>query len=169
MPSVLYFQTAKHSPNTSAPTVRMHYAWSGVGYPTLFLSQTNDSRDCNDSFHIVNDAAFLDSQSFGSVNITGAGTTNSLAIVFRRLIEYNGGNHYKASNGFNTSMAASDVSDQYRSVYLNDSMEWLYYPDGKTIVGNSLDGSFGTLRFRVSAPSFFNHLLNLTKVFSLHS
>ena len=135
IPAVVYFQTATRGNDT----VRMNYAWSSVGFPTLFLSQSFDSLNCSNSFNI-SESDYITSQSFHSVNISGAGTNNSLAIVFRRLIEYNGGKHYKASNGFDPSAAANfstAFNTTYSSTYLNESMEWSYNRDSRTFVGRS--------------------------------
>ena len=134
IPAIVYFQTATRGNNT----VRMNYAWSPVGFPTLFLSQSFDSLNCSNSFN-VSESDYIMSQSFKSVNISGAGTNHSLAIVFHRLIEYNGGaKHYKASDGFDPSKAADfSYNTTYRSTFLNESMEWQYYPEHRSFVGRS--------------------------------
>ena len=143
MPPVLYFQTSTRS--TTRP-VRMNYAWSTVGFPTLFLSQSFGARNCSKSSFSVNASDYERSQKYGSVRVAGAGSEASLAIVFRRLIRFDGGCNHKAANAFNSSRAA----EVYESVYLNESIEWSYDGDKKQIVGTSLSSHFQSLTFNVS-------------------
>lgn len=141
MPSLLHFQTY----STTSP-VRMNYAWSTVGFPTLFLSQNFDAKDCSDVS--INKKEFINYQTYGSVDIPGADSNVSIAVVFHRLIQYDGGGRFKAANGFNPSMSIPDQNvTQYRSVYLNESIEWEYRPEDQAIVGTSSD--VGTLTFKV--------------------
>lgn len=144
MPLLLHFQTRGSS------SVRTNYAWSTVGFPTLFLSQTFDSRSCKDVS--LNEEDFIKSQEYGSVDIPGADSNMSMAVVFRRIILYDGGNSFKAANGFNASMTIPDpvnenVTRYPRSVYLNESIMWQYYPKDRRIVGTFAD--LRSLAFKV--------------------
>ena len=149
MPSVIYFQTSSRDPHDH---VQMNYAWSTVGFPTLFLAQSFDSGsvNCTKNLKILNETEFLNSQAYGSLNIAGAGSNASLAIVFRRLIVFDGGGSAKAANGFNASatVAPQNGSRIYYSVYLNDSIEWFYSINGRYIMGKSKN--FSSLTFKVS-------------------
>lgn len=144
MPLLLHFQTS------SSRSVRTNYAWSTVGFPTLFLSQTFDSRSCKNVS--LNEEDFIKSQEYGSVDIPGADSNMSIAVVFRRIILYDGGNSFRAANGFNASMTIPDPANenvtQYpRSVYLNESIMWQYYPEDRRIVGTFAD--LRSLAFKV--------------------
>ena len=148
MPAVLHFQTWSRDPRN--PVV-MNYAWSTVGYPTLFISQSYNHSNCtNKTLQMLNSTAFIDSQSFGSVYVSGSGSGgSSVAMVFRRLIVFDGGKKAKAENGFNSSEAAGN-SSQYHSVYLSDdTIDWWYNPAHKSIIGRGRH-LFGTVTFNVS-------------------
>lgn len=76
--------------------------------------------------------------------IPGADSNMSMAVVFRRLILYDGGESFMAAGGFNASMtipvpANENVTQYPRSVYLNESIMWQYYPDDRRIVGTFSD------------------------------
>ena len=146
MPSLLHFQTWSRDPRN--PVV-MNYAWSTVGYPTLFISQSNDTKGCSNETFRANLTEYLDTQAYGSLYIAGSESDAAVAMVFRRLIEFNGGKKAKAVGIFNTSEAAVN-SSQYRSVYLNDeSIEWYYDPRHRSITG--IGGQlFGSIVFNVS-------------------
>jgi hypothetical protein len=131
----------------------MNYAWSTVGFPALFLSQSFDSRNCSTgSFEVQSESEYVNSQAYGSLNIAGAGSDASLAIVFRRLIQFDGGKHFKAKDGFDPSALGNATA--YQSVYLNDSIKWSYDPDDRVINGTSTNGTstkrFNSLLFKVS-------------------
>ena len=127
----------------------MNYAWSTIGFPTLFLSQSFDSRTCsNGSFSVLNESDYLTSQRYGSVEIAGSDSPTSFAIVFRRLIKFDAGKKYKAADGFDPSELIQDVNEtKYQSVYLNQSVGWSYNDDKRQIVGSS--GLFKHLGFTV--------------------
>ena len=146
MPSLLHFQTWSRDPRN--PVV-MNYAWSTVGYPTLFISQSNNTKSCSNETFQANLTEYLDTQAYGSLYIAGSESDAAVAMVFRRLIEFNGGKKAKAAGIFNTSEAAVN-SSQYRSVYLNDeSIEWYYDPRHRSITG--IGGQlFGSIVFNVS-------------------
>ena len=61
------------------------YAWSTVGYPTLFISHDNSLCKCE---YDLDNNTYTANQTEGSVNITGTESRFSLAIVFLRLIEF---------------------------------------------------------------------------------
>ena len=128
----------------------MNYAWSTVGYPTLFISQSNGTRNCSkETFRVNNLTQYLDSQAFGSVYVTGSESDAAVAIVFRRLIQFSGGKKAKAAGAFDPSLAA-DNSTQYSSVDLdNEMIQWYYDPRHRSItgVGGQL---FGSLILNVS-------------------
>ena len=142
MPSIIYYQTSTRD------AVHMNFAWSAVGFPTLFVSRSFGSESRNCSSFKINETGFLDSQAHGSVNIAGAWSNDSLAIVFRRLIMFDGGKSAKASSGFNSSATLTRNETVYKSVYLNHSIEWSYSPRERYIVGRS--SNFSTLTFKVS-------------------
>lgn len=144
MPSILHFQTR------SSSSVRTNYAWSTVGFPTLFLSQNFDEENCSD---VCLTEDFIQSQEYGSVYIPGADSNISMAVVFRRLILYDGGGSFKAASGFNASMTIPDPANenvtQYpRNVYLNESIMWQYYPEDRRIVGTFSDLKALTFKVR---------------------
>ena len=83
-PDILYYQV-------SSSNYSMHYAWSMVGAPTLFVAKTDGSRadrNCSSSIS-VNISEFADRQSYGSVAIDGMESNFSLAIAFTRIIMFN--------------------------------------------------------------------------------
>lgn len=151
MPPILHFQTWSRDPHD--PLV-MNYAWSTVGYPTLFISQSFGAKNCtNQAFH-ANMTEYEDSQSYGSVYVAGSESDSAVAIVFRRIIEFDGGKKSRASGAFNSSEAANDSSTEYYSTYLDDSsMKWYYDPEDRKITGKS--DTFKSLIFSVS-HSFYN-------------
>ena len=65
----------------------MRYAWSTIGYPTLFISHDRSSCKCECNYDI-DESAYTANQTHGSINITGTDSYFSLAIVFTRLIEF---------------------------------------------------------------------------------
>lgn len=141
MPSVLHFQTWSRDPQN--PVV-MNYAWSTVGYPTLFLSQSQGENGCTNKSFYTNLEEFLANQTYGSVHVAGSDSDAAVAIVFRRIIGFDGGKKAKASSIFNP----SDTS--YDSVCLdNDTIQWYYDPNRRSItgVGGHL---FGSLTLSVS-------------------
>jgi hypothetical protein len=142
MPPVLHFQTWPRSPGDH---VTMNYAWSTVGFPTLFISQSL-SRNCtNESFRMTNENEYMDSQAFGSVHIAGSDSNASVAIVFRRLIEFEGNKKWD----FNSSETLNETL--YHSLYLNESIDWWYDPGARSIVGRA-DGLFERLTFKFQLP-----------------
>lgn len=144
MPPILYFQT---STRDQTHPVRLNYAWSTVGFPTLFVSQSFDNRTCQSGSFSVDVTEYEKHQQYGSVDIAGSGSVFSLAIVFRRLIRFDGGSKNEASDVFDPSQAGDET---YESVYLNDSIEWTYDEDKRRINGTS-PGQFGSLLFSVSS------------------
>ena len=110
MPSLLHFQTWSRDPRN--PVV-MNYAWSTVGYPTLFISQSNNTKSCSNETFQANLTEYLDTQAYGSLYIAGSESDAAVAMVFRRLIEFNGGKKAKAAGIFNTSEAAVNSSQYY--------------------------------------------------------
>ena len=153
MPPLLHFQTWSRDPHD--PVV-MNYAWSTVGYPTLFISQSFKSNNCTNETFRANLTEFLHTQDFGSVYVAGSEGDAAVAIVFRRLIEFDGGNKANAKNTFNSSDAANATSSKYHSVYLNDSsINWWYDPANRLIAG-SKGQVFGSLVFSVSSSQIFS-------------
>lgn len=97
----------------------MHYAWSMTGYPTLFMSRSNDTTDCNKSIS-YNSTEYSSTQAFGSVKIAGATEdVFSFALVFTRIIEFEV-KHEKAAGAFDPNLAFTNSSD-YCSYWLNNS------------------------------------------------
>ena len=147
MPPVLHFQTWSRDPHN--PVV-MNYAWSTVGFPTLFISQSNGSNNCSrETLRITNLTEYVDSQTFGSVFVAGSHGDAAVAMVFRRLIEFDGGKKAKADDTFDSSKAAEN-SSLYHNVYLdNDAIDWWFDPARKSIIGKGGD-LFGSLIFNAS-------------------
>lgn len=78
----------------TGPDDVLHYAWSTVGYPTIFISRSpysnnsNDVNNCLSHFHVHNYTEFRDNQEPGSVSINGTSTNFSFALIFKSLVEF---------------------------------------------------------------------------------
>ena len=129
---VLYYVERPYI-NDSACT---RYAWSTIGYPTLFISQDLTKCDCKYS---INESEYLDNMTSG-VSINGTESYFSLAIVFTRLIEFHVDSKKAMSySDFNVTKACED---QYGSLDLSDdTLDWILDEDD-TLVGNASDFSF---------------------------
>lgn len=68
----------------------LHYAWSTVGYPTLFISRSGvvNTSNCNSAIHVTDYSEFKNHQSPGSVKIDGAINNFSFALVFKTIIDF---------------------------------------------------------------------------------
>ncbi len=124
------------------------YAWSTVGYPTLFISQDMTKCDCKYS---INEREYQENQTSG-VMINGTGSYFSLAIVFTGLIEFQVDTKKAPSyTAFNVTKACED---QYDAMDIsNDTLEWSLV-GGDTLVGNDVDNtSRFSLAIKVSCYS----------------
>lgn len=132
MDEILYYVERPYT-NDSACT---RYAWSTVGYPTLFISQDLTKCDCKYS---LNETEYLKNKSSG-VKINGTGSYFSLAIVFTRLIEFHvDSKKPKSYTAFNVTDACDD---QYDSMNLsNGTLDWMF-DDDYTLVGDAEEFSF---------------------------
>ena len=127
--------------NNSACT---RYAWSTVGYPTLFISQDRTKCDCKYS---INESEYVENLSPGSVKINGTDSYFSLAVSFTRLIEFQvDAKQAKSNTDFNTTKACDSLGedvDLYNPLDLSDeTLDWMLADDGSTLVGNYSDFSF---------------------------
>lgn len=108
MDEVILYYVERESHDVRACT---RYAWSTVGYPTLFISQDNSSCECN--YHINTDE-YTANQTLGSVSITGTDSYFSLAIVFTRLIEFLVSSKQAESySKFNVTEVCSELDNPY--------------------------------------------------------
>lgn len=76
----------------TGPDDVLHYAWSTVGYPTIFISRSPrdavDLNSCNSSFKVNDYQQFMSDQGAGSVSIDGVSSNFSFALIFKSLIEF---------------------------------------------------------------------------------
>ena len=129
MDEILYYVERPYINDTACT----RYAWSTVGYPTLFISQDLTKCDCKYS---INETEYLTDKSSG-VKINGTGSYFSLAIVFTKLIEFHVDAKKAASyTDFNETLACED---QYHSLNLsNGTLDWRL-DDDYTLVGSKAD------------------------------
>lgn len=143
----------------------MHYVWAtkghnNTGYPTLFVSQTNNSEACSlDCSKFLNDSSL-------TVDIPGAVESYfSIGIVFTRLIEFEvNSKTAEAIDGFNYTLGCScgmeneDLNcDYYRSLYLNDiGIQWDYDSDSRAFIATPRDPESDniTSNFRLNIKVF---------------
>ncbi len=121
----------------------MHIAWSTVGHPTMYISHTSNvsiNCSCNDSFY--NGSAYTEHQTKGSVNISGMDSDFSLAIIFKRLVEYNGTKNGFTRKTFDPSLVCND-SEIFDNSSLSeidfkdcDEEAWSFHPKNATFTLN---------------------------------
>ena len=126
MNEILYYVERPYINDTACT----RYAWSTVGYPTLFISQDLTKCDCKYS---INKTEYSTDKSSG-VKINGTGSYFSLAIVFTRLIEFCvDAKKAPSYTDFNETLACED---QNSSLNLSDgTLDWRL--DDDTLVGNA--------------------------------
>ena len=96
---------------TSNVTACTRYAWSTIGFPTLFISQDSSSCECEYDIDIDE---YTTNQTSGSVNITGTKSYFSLAIVFTRLIEFVvSSKNAESYSKFNATEVCSELDNPY--------------------------------------------------------
>lgn len=112
----------------------MHFAWSMLANPTIFISQSKEQHSCNDSLNSTGNYP-----GSWSVAIPGLDGNFAAAIVFRRLIEFNvTDQHPRSVDAFNASEAyhSDDVdcaNESYCSYWFsNKDLQWNYTNTSQT-------------------------------------
>lgn len=74
----------------TGPDDVLHYAWSAVGYPTVFISrsETTNRKKCLSNFHVNDYTGFISDQEPQSISIDNATTGFSFALIFKTLVEF---------------------------------------------------------------------------------
>lgn len=116
----------------------MHFVWSMVKNPTLYLARTTDVKYCTcnaSTYH----SSYPDDQN-GTITIPGLESDFALTIVFTRLIEFNGTSKFLAKEAIDPAVVCNRTAfdrSNYSDVSLSD-MNWIFVPENFTFVG-SLD------------------------------
>lgn len=136
----------------------MHFVWSTVKNPTLYLARTTAIKQCacNASTY---DPNYPNDQN-GTISIPGLESDFSLTVVFTRVIEFNGTTKFLAQEGINASVVcnrtAFEGNSNYSEVSLSD-LSWTFSPENYTFVG-SLDTNDtvykNTTRFSIRVSNF---------------
>lgn len=111
----------------------MHFAWSMLDNPTIFISRSTDQLSCKDSLNSTGNP----SNDSWSVAIPGLNGDFAAAIVFTRLIEFNvTDQHARSVDVFNASEAyeSDDVNctnKSYCSYWFRD-LQWNYTSTSQT-------------------------------------
>ena len=146
--------------NPKAPHTCTRYAWSTVGYPTLFISQDNSSCECE---YDLNKEEYTNSSKPGpphSVNITGKNF--SLAIVFMRLIEFTVDT--KKANSYTVFNVTKycDTSNIMSKVEFNSSeLMWNLTTEKSTLAKDNKDYAL-TASMKADNDSHFNFKINVS-------
>ena len=132
----------------------MHFVWSTVQNPTLYLSHTpnvNNSCSCNGSQYNKDYPRNQNS----TVLIPGLDGPFSLAIIFTRIVEFNATGSGLAGEALNLTEACTDddTNLHFTDFSNNSNIDWHFDSDSTTFVGtinhvNSTDNT--TIRIRVS-------------------
>ena len=126
--SVLYYQL-------TGANDTVHYIWSLVGTPTLYMSVTPpDSDTCNETVHNIFDwDTFMKDQSYDSAQAPGIDGDFAFSLVFNRLVEY-WDKKYTAYKSFNASNLSNNKT--YKAVDLS-GLVWTFYGDDMKLVGRN--------------------------------
>ena len=120
----------------------MHFAWSMVEYPTLYMARTTDPKQCSCNASTY-DPSYQNETTpngrNGTVKMPGLGSDFSLTVVFTRLVEFNGTDKYLAVDGFNSSIVcnktAFESNKNFTNVSLSD-MDWTFHLNNFTFIGS---------------------------------
>ena len=142
----------------------MHFVWSTVGYPTLYLARTTDITQCACSASTYN-SSFPDT-GYSNFSIPGLDSNFSLTIVFTRLIEFNVTDESYAEEVLNPAIVCNDTAFYLNSSYSDislDDMSWRFFPDNGTFVGlvDESDTDYqNATRFSIRVSSYNNHVVS---------
>jgi len=133
----------------------LHYVWSTVGYPTLFISRSAfvNSSDCTSSIHVNDYSEFKNHQSPGSVSIDGAKSNFSFALVFKSIIDFQ-----VDSKKLPTTSAFNPNQNYYTSVDLSD-LSWSPYSFHDGTIGMDVTNMSVTLLVSVLHADMTYHVL----------
>ena len=144
----------------TGPDDVLHYAWSTVGYPTVFISRslkdTVNVNNCLSSFKVNNYQKFMSDQESGSVSIDGVSNYFSFALIFKTLVEFPvNPKKLPAVKAFNPdlakncSMDPNATEDCYHVYHLdNSNLNWSSYApfDGGIMRGYTNSSFFMNLK-----------------------
>ena len=124
----------------TGPDDVLHYAWSTVGYPTVFISRSPghhkyNVNNCVSSFRVNNYQKFMSDQEPGSVSIDGVSSNFSFALIFKNLVEFKvNPKKLPAVKAFdpdlarNCSLDPNATKDCYHVYHLNNpNLNWSSY------------------------------------------
>ena len=133
-PELVYYRTGR-----SDSDLRMHYAWSKAGAPSLFVSRSNDNLTCDGSISYSNDT-FCANQTYNSVRIpSDRNDSFQFAIIFTRVIEFP---VHGSRSAFDPNELFNSSVNYSTSYWLND--EALFSKEihsSNTLVLTSIDSS----------------------------
>ena len=114
--------------------------WSTVGYPTLYIAHTEDIKNCTCSASSYNDSF----PSEDSVKIPGLKSDFSLAIILKKIIEFDATANSYTVEHFNFTAACNDNDTDddlnYNFLALNDeNINWTFSAESATFNGRSFD------------------------------
>ena len=132
----------------------MHFAWSTVQSPTLYLSHTKDIKNNCSCKGLSYNTTYPTNQD-GTVKIPGLDSSFSLAIIFKRMIEFDATKDGLAEEALNLTQACSDDDTNMRFTDFsnNTGITWTFEPTNTTFIGKIkyVNGSGNaTIQIRVS-------------------
>jgi len=148
----------------TGPDDVLHYAWSTVGYPTVFISRSSldsikNKNDCTSNFHVNNYKEFLTHQTAGSVSIDDVTDNFSFALIFKSLVEFKvNTKKLPTTSAFHPDQLQKCYDERNCHVYYlnNNDLKWSSYDPDMGIKAKDDTSDFTvTLKVRIFSKLFF--------------